>query len=67
MKPCPNCGSTDLNDRYVYVECNVCLMTGPKQNNGRNDEHADEFDHKIAVRNWNELPRNKTKKFFKED
>ena len=57
LKPCPNCGSTDLKDAYVYIRCNRCLMGGPKSNNGNNDDHADHMDHKWAIEKWNNLPR----------
>jgi len=61
LKPCPNCGSTDLSDHYVYIACNKCLMCGPKENRGVNDAHSDYIDHKMAVENWNDLPRREEK------
>jgi len=57
LKPCPNCGSTDLKHKSVYIKCNKCLMEGPKTNGGSNDEHADHMDWKWAIQNWNDLPR----------
>ncbi len=59
LKPCPSCGSTLMNDRFVYIECSMCLMTGPKENNGRHDEHSDFVDHERAIEKWNALPRDK--------
>lgn len=57
LKPCPNCGSTDLKSGGVYVQCNKCLMTGPQMNRGINDEHADYMDYQNAQKAWNNLPR----------
>ena len=57
LKPCPNCGSTDLKHKNIYIRCNKCLMEGPKTNDGQNDQHADHMDWKWAIQNWNNLPR----------
>ena len=57
LLPCPNCGSTDLKHKSVYIKCNKCLMEGPKTNGGSNDQHADHMDWKWAIANWNEIPR----------
>ena len=58
LKPCPYCESNDLNDCYVYIRCNKCLMEGPKMNGGRNDDHSDFRDRELAIEAWNKLPRN---------
>jgi hypothetical protein len=58
LKPCPYCGSNDLNDCYVYIRCNKCLMEGPKMNGGHNDAHSDFRDRELAIEAWNKLPRN---------
>ena len=57
MKPCPNCKSTNLEDCYVYVKCNNCLMEGPKMNKGKFDDHADYIDRQNALKAWDNLPR----------
>lgn len=61
LLPCPNCGSTNLRDAYVYIACKNCLMEGPKMNGGNNNDHADYIDHKGAIEYWNNLPRKKNK------
>jgi len=57
LKECPNCGSEDLRNAYVYIQCNKCLMTGPQMNGGRIDAHCDHVDQKAAEEAWNDLPR----------
>jgi hypothetical protein len=59
LLPCPNCGTTNLKDCYIYIRCDNydCLMTGPKANGGTNNDHVDYMDHKWAIKKWNELPR----------
>ncbi len=57
LKPCPNCGSTNLEDHYVCIQCKKCLMIGPQMNGGNNDAHAEYIDHENAVKAWNNLPR----------
>ena len=58
LKPCPHCNSTDLEDCYIYIKCNKCLMNGPKMNDGYNDAHSGMIDHRMAIDAWNKLPRN---------
>lgn len=53
MDPCPFCGSSDLEDCYVYIKCNSCLAEGPATNQKRNDDHADFRDREIAIKKWN--------------
>lgn len=57
LKPCPACKSTNLSDHYVYIQCNKCLMSGPKMNGGKNDDHSDYIDRENAIEAWNKLPR----------
>lgn len=53
LKPCPFCGSHNLEDCYVYIKCNSCLAEGSKMNKGNNDSHADFVDHENACIAWN--------------
>ncbi len=57
LLPCPYCGSTNLSHHYVYIQCDDCLMCGPKSNNGQNDQHSDHWDYELAIERWNKLPR----------
>lgn len=66
LKSCPNCGSEDLKDCYVYIKCNQCLMEGPKTNGGNYDDHADYIDRENAIKYWNSLPRKSLEKVKKE-
>jgi hypothetical protein len=54
LKPCPFCGSHEIKDCYVYMECVCCLAEGPKMNNGNNDSHADYIDRQNAIKAWND-------------
>lgn len=59
LKPCPFCGSLDLEDCCIYVKCNQCLAEGPKMNEGRFDDHADWTDHENAIKAWNKRSKGK--------
>ena len=65
MKPCPHCGSSEIVDHYVYMQCSKCLMCGPMMNRGLNDDHADYIDNEHAIEAWNSLPRKKNTKTSK--
>jgi len=54
IKECPNCGSIPDN-KYVYIQCPKCGLTGPWVNGGKNDDHADYKDNENAIKNWNTL------------
>jgi hypothetical protein len=56
LKPCPNCGSTDLEDLHSYVMCNRCLMCGPKIA-GWDSCNSEFIDFGFARKFWNDLPR----------
>lgn len=53
LKSCPFCGSTEIKDHYVYMECSKCLARGPASNGGNFDDHADFRDREIAIEKWN--------------
>jgi hypothetical protein len=57
IKKCPFCGSDDLEDCYVFIQCKNCKTEGPKTNNGNYDDHADWVDHENAVKLWNKRIR----------
>ena len=64
IKPCPSCGSINIEDAYVFIKCEDCGMTGPKMNDGKYDDHADYIDHENAIKAWNGMPRRKLKSKF---
>ena len=53
FKPCPFCGSSRIEDCYIYMKCLSCGTKGPIQNNGNFDHHADHVDHENAIKTWN--------------
>ena len=59
LKPCPFCGSNNLEDHYVFIKCTDCGEEGPPSNNKRNDAHADFVDNENAIEYWNERKKRK--------
>lgn len=53
LKRCPFCGSDNIMDHYVFMECGSCKARGPASNNGNFDDHADFRDREIAIERWN--------------
>lgn len=56
LLPCPFCGSIEIEDHYIFMECAHCHSRGPVQNNGRFDDHADFRDRELAIEGWNNRP-----------
>lgn len=56
LKPCPYCGSTNLDDCHAYIRCNTCYMCGPKVES-HNTIGLSVVDFGFAATVWNNLPR----------